>query len=449
MPLWQPSEAELKACRAEARKKAGKDKLLENNYLFQALYHETNGLYPRRGPSQWDGGVRFRRFLTRRQWVESFYTIKPKAAPKTLLKLNQPQRKLECQVLRMERARVPVRINILKARQQGFSTEASAIALENILRGESERSLIIADVQKRAEMIFGMTHTALAAVPKWGSERFAFKLDSQAKGAVAWAAPILGDMEVTSAGQEAAGRGGTRRFLHITETAFWTVPPDRSVGVLDSLPDELGTIGLNESTANGDQGWFANEWRAGWRERDKPFIERMASWSSIFSAWWEHDGYRWSKTFGGGRPLPKSLKDTIESTLTEEEKWLLEQRYIRRWTPQDEWEKVRRKKKGGGYVEVWRRVGVGWRNVDFDQLAWRRKKIANYRGKGGEQTFNQEHPSRPDVAFLASGSRVFDPSLVQELARKVRPPIWRGTIVLADEAQAPSLPALDELDGGI
>lgn len=450
MPLWQPSEAELRACRAEARKKSmvgtRVDPQLENNHLFLALYHAETGLYPRRGGSMWVGGERFRHFLTRRQWIEAFFTLKPKTTPKVLMKMNQPQRGLEVQMLRMERARVPVRVNILKARQQGFSSDAQACAFETVTRGENERALVIGDVDARAELIIGMAHVALANVPKWGKELFSFKLASQAAGHIEWARPILGEIDIESARQEGAGRGGTRKFLHITETAFWTVPPDKSAGVLESLPDEVGSIGLNESTANGDQGWFASEWKAGWRDRDKPFSEQLGSWSSIFSPWWAHPEYCWSRTFGGGQPLPPKVEKHIKATLDEEETWLLKQRYIRRWKPTDPWELVRRKLKGGGTVEVWRRVGVGWRFVDFDQLAWRRKKIANYRGKGGVQTFNQEHPSRPEVAFQSSGSRIFDPVILQEYSRKVRAPLWRGEIKLQD-GHAPIRPStLDEVD---
>jgi hypothetical protein len=46
------------------------------------------------------------------------------------------------------------------------------------------------------------------------------------------------------------------------------------------------------------------------------------------------------------------------------------------------------------------------------QLYWRRQQIADAMalGEDGEKKFNQENPHNIDVAFIASGTQVFDVS---------------------------------------
>jgi hypothetical protein len=385
------TENDLAAIEAEAAERGGDDLRLRDNYLFSSLFNRENGVQ--------DG-----RALSRREWIETFFTIKPKAAGLQRITLNPAQRRLHSTVEKMIRLNLPVRIICLKARQQGFSTDIQAMMFEDVLRGQNKRGLIVADIDDRAEMLLKIANTARKNMPKSerGDSRWDFKMDSRAAYQLAWGDPITGSIDITSSQTSGAGRGGTLDCLHLTETAFWKDAASQAVGILESLPDLPGTMAFNESTANGDSGWFRDEfWRA-WEERDRPLWDRKSSWVSLFFGWWEHPDYRWTKTFGAGREFPARLSAQIFHTVDAEEEWLLQQRYFQR--------------------------GAGWKTVDYDQLAWRRKKIADYTGKGGVDKFNQEYPSRPEVAFMSSGFKVFDQDVIQRKLREAKKPVWTGTI---------------------
>lgn len=416
LPIYTDEEAER--ILEDAAKKGGRDQQLAENYVWAATFDH-------------DEGIENSRVLSRRAWIENFFTIKKKDGQLSLLTLNAPQRRLERAILAMERAGLPVRVRMLKSRKMGFSTYVQGVMFERVLRGQNMQGLIVADKDDRAEMLLGIANLARRKMPKSEDYRksWDFKMNARAMYRLAWEDPINGSIEITSAGTEGAGRGGTPDTLHLSETAFWKNAEKQAVGILESLADLPNTMAFDESTANGDTGWFRNEFWKGWEQRDVPLLARTSPWVSLFFAWYEDDGYRWTKTFGAGRELPVAMVNEIHRTLDPEEEWLLGQRYF-----------VRR---------------VGLKRVDYDQLAWRRTKIATT--PGGVDVFNQEYPSRPELAFLATGAKVFNQDIIQRKLREVRRPAWTGIVeepaeVAAKGWSAPSdtiaeKPAWEGVDG--
>lgn len=431
---WTPSDAELRIAKEKALRDAGGKEDLAVNYLYRAIFGRDGGMYAKpHPPNEWyydEHNVlqRLKRRISRREWMEAYFTIKPKgSAPLQRMVLNPAQRKLEATVIRLERLGVPVRIVICKARQTGFSTYVEALMFWFLLTGRAQKGLLIADVDERAAMLLNMAHTAMANMPRGGgTEIWNLKMTSRASYSLAWAEPIVASINIASAQKDSAGRGGTRDVLHISETAFWPEAERKAPGVLESLPDIPGTYGFNESTANGDSGWFRNEFWESWKYSKLPLhiAVRKRTWIAMFFGWWEHPGYRVAKDAAYGLDVTPDEITEIANTLDEEEEWLLTQTYIRRWAPTDEWEKVTDGK--GGYK--FRRKYVGEASVSYEQLAWRRRKIEDARSRGGKGIFNQEMPSRPSVAFLASGRRVFDADMLEEYMKRVKKPIWTGSI---------------------
>ena len=105
-----------------------------------------------------------------------------------------------------------------------------------------------------------------------------------------------------------------------------------------------------------------------------------------------------------------------------------------RWTPDTPWEEVVDWHTG---EKKWRRVGVGPQPVSIDQLAWRRFKIADKEIGGDINRFNQEYPSRPEVAFLASGRPVFDTEIVGRYLNETADPIAVGWVLEAAAEDEP------------
>lgn len=466
---WQPYPKDLKKIIAECEQQAKKgknkvDELLRDNLLFQRLYHHKDGIWPRTGAKatwkkdeagEWQ---RYKRNMSRREWIEANFPVRAKDGQIVKLVLNPAQRRLEAKILRMERAGVPVRIIILKARKMGFSTYVQALTYEQDLRGENVRGLIIADNEKRSSLLLQIADVARQHMTKptevtGGKEKqkWYFRFTSKAKYSIAWDEPIYSEIEITSASTESPGRGATPTIIHGSETAWWKDAAASQASAFSALPALPGTFGFDESTANGDTGKFHDDFQEAWKQCDVPLCERSAPWDGMFFAWFEDPGYRWTREWGLNRTLPVSMIEQIESSLTDEEEWLLKQTYLQRWTPDDEWVQVRTweyfalKVEDGKIVGTqrvrssgptkWRRRTVGQQPVTVDQLAWRRTKILDKEIGGDMDLFNREYPSRPEVAFLSSGSPVFDPAAIHryEVAAASTEPVFRGYLV-PDEA---------------
>ena len=130
------------------------------------------------------------------------------------------------------------------------------------------------------------------------------------------------------------------------------------------------------------------------------------------------------------------LMNMHDASLDEEERWLLKQTYIRRYVSDDKWT-VAPVKQGRKLVFAHDgtftiktcapekktkavRVGVGLQNVSIDQLLWRRQKIQDKEIANDLALFNQEYPSRPQLAFMSTGRPVFDIEKIDYLLAKAR-----------------------------
>lgn len=444
MPHWLPSDDEIAALESRARS-AGTT--LRDNVLFSLLYHHKNGLYPRRGKKAlWEQDpqtgewTRLKRTLSRREWIEQFFPVRTLTGAIVRLKLNPTQRRMECWILRMERAGVPTRMIILKARKMGISTYVQAVMFEMNLRGEHMRGLIVADNGDRAALLLQIANVARTQMERermsdGRSVPWNFRLPSKATYSMVWDRPMYCEVKITSAETDNPGRGMTPSIVHLSETAFWQDAAKAQASVMSGLPSLPGTMAFDESTANGASGKYHDDfWRA-WRTRDEPLRERTELWQAVFFAWFEDPNYHWTKSYGLGRELTHKMEVDIQMSLTDEERWLLKQTYTRRWSPSDEWEHkivwdiwelviengkiVGTKETYKAGRRVWRRKGVGKQPVTLDQLAWRRAKIVDKECAGNLDIFNREYPSRPEVAFLATGRPVFDPNVMELLSKNV------------------------------
>lgn len=451
---WSPAAADIARAIAQA-KSAGEDPQVQDNHLFHLLFNREKGLYC---------DVPGRRRMRRRAWIERYYRIRDSSGRIVPLIANHAQRQLEAKTIRMERARVPVRIQILKARKEGISTYVGAMAMEGGLRAEYFRSLIVAHKQDSAKILLGMQSIARQNMPKRENPLVAwdFKMNSKAKRGLEWAAPLFTEMTITSAEGDNPARGGTPSFIHLSESAYYPKADETAASILSSLPASVGTYAFDESTANGASGKFHDDFWEAWKVRDVPIAERRAPWHALFFPWWGHEDYRYTRSYGAGRAVPEDLYREIINSRTTEEDWLLRQKYLRRWRPDDEWEQVvvnesielnigRGGKILGTYRHQkpgrlkWRRKLAGWRKVDVDQLVWRRMKMADKDFTGGEDPvgkFNQEYPSRPEVAFASSGAPVFDQA---EISRRLdeaaqSKPMFRGILM----APGTYMPTADE-----
>lgn len=287
--------------------------------------------------------------------------IRTKQAEIKPLILNQPQRRLhevvEAQLAKEGR----VRIVILKARQQGFSTYVSGRLYFRLSQNKATKGIVVAHKADSTRALFDMytnIHQEMPALLKQStkySSRKELVFDKMKTGIM-----------VATAGGEAIARGETLTHMHLSEVGLW--PPSSAVenfnGLIKCLPNADNTECYVESTAQGMRGIFYDLWKGA--------VEGTNGFIAFFSPWFHSDEYR--------RTVPEGFERTLEE--------------------QD-------------LVDAY--------GLDDEQLMFRRVEIS----QTGKELFMQEYPSNPDEAFITSGRPIFNPEQIQEWLRVAPQPITR------------------------
>ncbi len=287
--------------------------------------------------------------INTRQFIEDNLKIKSKSGKTVPLVLNKPQEKLYQTIQHQAKKRKPIRVIILKARQQGFSTLTEAIIYKKTSTGMNVGSGIVTHKDEATTNLFRMSKMYYDKSPDIikpqikASNAKELLFDTQdGKG-------LKSSIKCYTAGGTGIGRSDTFQNLHISEYAFWVGDKaDTLQGLQQAVPNLPNTLIIIESTANGYD-HFKELW-------DRA-VAGESDYIPVFSAWFETDEYQ----------MPyNGFKLTVE----EEE---LKRLY----------------------------------NLSNEQLTWRRWCIAN-NCNGDINKFRQEYPSNPDEAFIMSGSPVFD-----------------------------------------
>jgi len=351
-------------------------------------------------------GVRpgYRYSMRRREWIEKCVCIVDKQTGTSVpFKLNEAQRLLEAEILRCERRGEPIRVSVLKARQQGISTYVTALLLWLMLTNRGFRAILMGHKRDSATVLRGRLKDMLQGLRRNERDRWKLEPKSNQTKQLVLDAPQESAAIIESA-EGPDYRGDTMRFFHCIEPAEWPNAEAKANAVSKSIPKAPGTYVIIEGTAHGDTNWFAKTWRAAWRIQSYEESHLGVPWKALFFPWYIHDRYRWSVVMR--RPVPQKLKDEIMRTLDDEERRLLRQSYIRR--------------------------GVGRVKVDLDQLAWRRYTIQED-CQNMVEFFHQEYPAFPEEAFLSTGMKFYSAKLLAEKKEKeAEKGVFRGEIVDPD-----------------
>jgi len=395
---------ELKAKILETAQEKGRTFAARENWRWHLLFDRDRGLYGDRPGNPWR--------MRTRQWIERFVVIEDKAAHLGRMTLNPAQRKLLADIYRMIRANVPVHLIILKARQIGFSTFIQALAEREMLTRSNFKARLMAHLDDTSKEIFEKVGLMSSRIAKdqSGESFWQFDMPQNSAGAIKFGPPIFSAMRVDSAQKKRPAHGTTAQLFHGSEVALWPNAEQTIKGVGPILPSTPDTFYFDESTADGDSGFFRDKFWAAWKRVQAGARPGDGNVWAAFFPWFNAPEYRWSRVHG--RPLPPELAAEIEASLETEESWLLEQPAFER--------------------------KVGWRTVDYDQIAWRRWMLANKCGREAPlDFFHEQYPGRPEHAFLASGRPFFDHERLGALRDLVREPVWIGDLVPAGPEKTP------------
>lgn len=312
--------------------------------------------------------------INTKEYIERYIKIRNKEGRIVSLKLNNPQQKLYDIIKEQKKARKPVRIIILKARQMGFSTLTESILFKETVTKFNRRTGIITHLATATTNLFNMSKLMLdnlqddmkPSVKKSNAQELIFDNDS--------GTGLKSRIKCMTAGTSGVGRSDTFDNLHLSELAFWEGDVTATLtGLFQAVPNLPDTMIIIESTANGYEK-FKELWDNA-VNGDSDFIP-------LFVAWFE---------------LPEYAMPYTGFKLTEEEERL-----------KDTF------------------------NLTNDQLQWRRWCIRNNCQNSVEQ-FRQEYPSSPDEAFISTGRCIFDKEAVIERLKHVEKPIKQGYFTYNEE----------------
>jgi len=291
-----------------------------------------------------------------------YLTIKTKDAKLIPLIPNKAQIALVDKIQELRKQGKPVRIWVLKARQEGISTVTEGLIYSIVSQTENINALILADEKEHSSNLFEMFklyHEQLAlqyphltpALKKSNEKKLEF-------------AEKHSQIIISTAENTESARSHTFHLVHLSEVAFFRNLMAVMVGLNNCVPDLPNTMIIGETTANGIN-QFYDEWTRA--------IEGKSDWIPFFIPWFWMDEYAMPLQNGQLYPLSgiKFTADTTESLFIAEEEQL--QRDF---------------------------------NLSPEQINWRRWKIANSCA-GDVVKFKQEFPCCWQEAFQMSGSNFF------------------------------------------
>jgi len=278
--------------------------------------------------------------------------IRTKAGAIAPFELNGPQKYIHERVEAQRKATGKVRAIILKGRQQGCSTYIEGRFYWRVSHTKGVRAFILTHEDEATNNLFELANRFHENCPSLvkpstsaanAKELHFDKLDSGYK--------------VGTAGNKSVGRSSTVQFFHGSEVAFWPNAAAHAAGILQAIPDEVGTEVFKESTANGVGNYFHKEWQDA--------ESGLSDYIAIFVPWFWSEEYR---------------KDPGEGFTLDDD----ETRY----------------KAAHGLSD--------------EQMAWRRAKIIELKDP---LLFKQEYPATAAEAFQSTG---LDPYIGPELVMTAR-----------------------------
>lgn len=305
-----------------------------------------------------------------KEYCENFLYIRDKKQRLVKLKFKPAQENLYRIIKEEHQAGRPVRIIVLKGRQEGISTATEAVMFHDSATRPMVNTLIVAHQDKATSALFRMNKLFYDCLPKAlqpmrknsNAKELVFENPTRNEDEKRRRPGLRSRISCVTAGGKGVGRSETFNNVHLSEFAFWSGDKKTTLlGIMQAVPDDVDTMVIIESTANG-----FNEFKDLWDGA----VAGTNGWRPVFLPWYMEPEYR--------KPVES------DAVWTDEELRLKETYHL-----------------------------------DEEQLSWRRWCIKTNCG-GDEQLFRQEYPNTPDEAFLLSGDPYFNNDII--MARRMAAP---------------------------
>ncbi len=289
--------------------------------------------------------------------IERMFHIVDKGGKRVPFKFNRPQTKFYEEnflnhINRDVLSSRDARIDILKARKQGFSSVILAIWTVKFLFIENAWCVCISHEDEATQRLFSKVEYFLNNLELNG-EPVKVDLDTRSRKRLKYKY-MNTEFYLGTAGSMNFGRGDTIHYLHASEIAFWKDASIVMTAAQTAVPDDFeNTMIVKESTANGMGTQHHKEWMA--EERGE------SAYKPVFFGWNEEPEYQMTPD--------KDFK------MTDVEK-----------------------------------IIAGTHGLSIEQIVWRRWKISSMQASDKytkDELFMQEYPLSPGEAFLSSGKPIF------------------------------------------
>lgn len=325
-----------------------------------------------------------------REYCEHLLRIRTKEQKLSPLIFNEAQEHLYGVIRQQAAAGKPIRIIVLKGRQEGISTVTEGLMFQDTVTRPNVKTLIVAHDTTATGNLFKMNKLFYDCLPPWArplrknsnAKELVFENPTRDDGEKRRRPGLRSSIRCQTAGKGGVGRSDTLTNVHISEYAFWpNNKEDLLLGVMQTVPNDPATMVVIESTANG-----VEHFKALWDGA----VAGDNEWVPVFLPWYMEKGYRMACTGG--------------------EAWTQEEQQLQK--------------------------DFG---LDMEQLMWRRWCIKANCG-GSEDKFRQEYPNTPEEAFLLSGRPFFDNRALAVRRMHVPKPLRVGWFAYGTPAETGAKP---------
>ena len=287
------------------------------------------------------------------RFIEQYLRVKNKKGKLVVFEINDAQIELYKELCEQKRRGEPMRVNILKARQLGFSTFIAAIIFVLTILVPNQTASIVADKAEHATNLFDKYKFYYYNLPQQIREALPLVRSNAKELAVSYGKGQISKVRILVQGEN-AGRSDTCQYLHLSEVAFWDDIEGTTTSILQTVDDTNPySIIAYETTANG-----VNYYKKIWDED----VGTEGGYKALFFPWYLDNSYR---------------------------------------LPYDGFE-----------LESWELKLKEDKNLSFDQIAWYHSQYIKLRRN--LSMLRQEFPSTPVEAFIVTGTSKFNMELVQQ-----------------------------------
>jgi hypothetical protein len=237
--------------------------------------------------------------------------------------LNEAQLIVYREIERQRKAGRPIRVLILKGRQQGMSTLCQMRLTWRMLTRPGARCLTVGHSLASVHELYGKFDRAIKELPEF--LRPAYEPGGERGRRQRFTDPLRSSYRADSAHDpEGVGRGMTIQFAHLTEVPQWSKPDETMQAILATIPDHPETEVLVETTAKGAAGWFYEAWIEAMRDMDKGIEPEFVP---VFVPWFKTSRYARKRRAGEPQLDKREAKWRDEHGVTNEQAyWYRDQR---------------------------------------------------------------------------------------------------------------------------